>query len=103
MSDLVIMGLGNPGPEYAQTRHNLGHLCVRALGRRLGIEMSRRRWRSQVGSGELESEDGERVRVWLVSPQTWMNLSGRAAVEALRDLGIGPDRLWVVYDELDLP
>ena len=96
--DLVLVGLGNPGPDYAQTRHNLGWACLEAFARRAGVELSRRRWRSRVGSGELAGH-----RLWLLEPQTFMNLSGRAVFEALRDLELGPEEVWVVYDEMDLP
>jgi len=97
-SDLVLVGLGNPGPDYANTRHNLGQACLEAFARRTGIELSRRRWRSRVGCGELSGH-----RIWLLEPQTFMNLSGRAVFEAVRDLEIGPEAVWVVYDEMDLP
>jgi PTH1 family peptidyl-tRNA hydrolase len=97
-SDLVVVGLGNPGPEYEHTRHNIGRRCVEAFGERLGIALTRRRWRSRVGSGYA----GER-RVWLLEPQTFMNMSGRAVKEALRDLQVPLDSLWVVHDEMDLP
>ncbi|HKF16539.1 MAG TPA: aminoacyl-tRNA hydrolase [Candidatus Dormibacteraeota bacterium] len=96
--DLVLVGLGNPGADYAQTRHNLGWACLEAYARGAGIELSRRRWRSRVGSGEVAGH-----RLWLLEPQTFMNLSGRAVFEALRDLGLGPEEVWVVYDEMDLP
>jgi peptidyl-tRNA hydrolase, PTH1 family len=96
--DIVLVGLGNPGPDYAQTRHNLGWACLEAFARRAGIELSRRRWRSRVGCGELAGH-----RLWLLEPQTFMNLSGRAVFEALRDLELSPEEVWVVYDEMDLP
>ena len=96
---VVIVGLGNPGSEYEGTRHNLGARCVLELGRRLGVEVSRRRWRSLVGSSVLP--DGRTV--WLVLPQTMMNLSGRAAFEAVRDTGASVSDVWAVYDEIDLP
>jgi PTH1 family peptidyl-tRNA hydrolase len=97
-NDLVVVGLGNPGPEYARTRHNIGWHCVEAFGDRLGIELTRRRWRSRVGSGWVAGR-----RVWLVEPQTFMNLSGRAVKEVVRDLEVPEDSLWVVHDEMDLP
>jgi peptidyl-tRNA hydrolase, PTH1 family len=96
--DLVLVGLGNPGPEYAHTRHNLGWACLDRFAARSGIELSRRRWRSRVGCRELAGR-----RVWLLEPQTYMNLSGRAVFEATRDLEVGPESVWVVYDEMDLP
>lgn len=95
---LVLVGLGNPGSEYARTRHNLGWACLDEYARRAGIELSRRRWRSRVGCGEV----GDR-RLWLLEPQTFMNRSGRAVLEAVRDLGVGPEDVWVVHDEMDLP
>jgi PTH1 family peptidyl-tRNA hydrolase len=94
--ELVIVGLGNPESEYADTRHNLGFACVHELARRLGVGIDRKRWRSLVGHAEAR-------RVWLVLPQTYMNLSGEAVARALRDLGVTPQNTWVVHDELDLP
>jgi peptidyl-tRNA hydrolase, PTH1 family len=97
-SDLVVVGLGNPGPEYERTRHNIGWLCIEAFGERLGISLGRSRWRSRVGSGYACGR-----RVWLLEPQTFMNLSGRAIKEAVRDLEVPLDSLWIVHDEMDLP
>ncbi len=97
-TDLVLVGLGNPGAEYARTRHNLGWACLDAFARRASIELSRRRWRARVGCGLLGGR-----RLWLLEPQTFMNLSGRSVFEAVRDVGVGPESVWVVYDELDLP
>jgi PTH1 family peptidyl-tRNA hydrolase len=92
----LIVGLGNPESEYADTRHNLGFACVRELARRLGMKVDRKRWQSLVGHSE---ERG----VWLVLPQTYMNLSGQAVAKAVKDLHALPQDVWVVYDELDLP
>jgi PTH1 family peptidyl-tRNA hydrolase len=92
----LIVGLGNPDEDYADTRHNLGFACVRELARRMGVKIDRKRWQSLVGHSESRG-------VWLVLPQTYMNLSGQAVAKALRDTNLTPDRLWAVYDELDLP
>ena len=92
----LIVGLGNPDTEYADTRHNLGFACVRELARRLGVPVERKRWQSLVGRSDEH-------HVWLVMPQTYMNLSGQAVAKALRDIDATPQRTWVVYDELDLP
>ncbi len=97
-SDLLVVGLGNPGPEYARSRHNLGWACLEAFAGKAGIELSRRRWRSRVGCGVVAGR-----RIWLQEPQTYMNESGRAVYEAVRDLGVETESLWVVHDELDLP
>jgi PTH1 family peptidyl-tRNA hydrolase len=92
----LIVGLGNPDEEYAETRHNLGFACVRELAKRLGVRIDRKRWQSLVGHSEARG-------VWLMMPQTYMNLSGEAVAKALRDVHIAPHQVWVVYDELDLP
>jgi PTH1 family peptidyl-tRNA hydrolase len=94
--ELLIVGLGNPESEYADTRHNLGFACVNELARRFGVHVDRKRWQSLIAHSEEQ-------RVWLVLPQTYMNLSGQAVAKALRDLNLNPGRLWVVHDELDLP
>jgi PTH1 family peptidyl-tRNA hydrolase len=92
----LIVGLGNPESEYADTRHNLGFACVRELARRLGVQIDRKRWQSLVGNSATH-------RVWLLLPQTYMNLSGQSVAKALRDIKLTPQQTWVVYDELDLP
>jgi peptidyl-tRNA hydrolase, PTH1 family len=96
VEERLIVGLGNPESEYADTRHNLGFACVRELAKRLGVRVDRKRWESLVGHSEDRG-------VWLVMPQTYMNLSGQAVAKALRDIKVPPQLLWVVYDELDLP
>jgi PTH1 family peptidyl-tRNA hydrolase len=92
----LIVGLGNPEADYADTRHNLGFACVRELAQRLGVRLDRKRWQSLVGHSETH-------RLWLMLPQTYMNLSGQAVAKALRDINVTPEQTWAVYDELDLP
>lgn len=92
----LIVGLGNPDSEYADTRHNLGFACIEELARRLGVRVDRKRWQSLVGHSEDRG-------VWLVMPQTYMNLSGQAVAKAVRDIKVAPQEIWAVYDELDLP
>jgi PTH1 family peptidyl-tRNA hydrolase len=94
--ELLIVGLGNPESEYADTRHNLGFACLHELARRFGVQVNRKRWQSLVGRSESRG-------VWIVLPQTYMNLSGQAVSKAMRDLGLTTKQLWVVHDELDLP
>ena len=96
MEQQLIVGLGNPESEYADTRHNMGFACVRELAKRLGVKVDRKRWQSLVGHSE---ERG----AWLLMPQTYMNLSGQAVAKALKDIRVPPQDVWVVYDELDLP
>lgn len=92
----LIVGLGNPETEYGDTRHNLGFACVRELARRFRTPIDRKRWESLTGHSEAHG-------VWLVMPQTYMNLSGQAVAKALKDTKLTPEQTWVVYDELDLP
>jgi peptidyl-tRNA hydrolase, PTH1 family len=96
MEQRLIVGLGNPESDYADTRHNMGFACVRELAKRLAVKVDRKRWQSLVAHSE---ERG----VWLVLPQTYMNLSGQAVAKAVKDLRVTPQDVWVVYDELDLP
>ncbi len=96
VEERLIVGLGNPEAEYANTRHNLGVACAQELARRLGVRIDRKRWQSLVGHSD------ER-HVWLMLPQTYMNLSGEAVAKAVRDVRVPPQNVWVVYDELDLP
>jgi PTH1 family peptidyl-tRNA hydrolase len=74
----------------------MGFACVRELARRLGVSIDRKRWQSLVGHSEDKG-------VWLVMPQTYMNLSGEAVAKALKDTKLTPEQTWIVYDELDLP
>ena len=92
----LIVGLGNPESDYGDTRHNMGFACVQELARRWGVGVDRKRWQSLVGRSEAKG-------VWLVMPQTYMNLSGEAVAKALRDTKLTPAQTWLVYDELDLP
>src|SRR2546426_9083415 len=96
IQERLIVGLGNPESEYADTRHNLGLGWVRGLGGRLGGAVDRKRWQSLIGRSEAK-------RLWLVMPQTFMNLSCEAVAKALKDIGLTPEQTWVVHDELDLP
>jgi PTH1 family peptidyl-tRNA hydrolase len=93
----VVVGLGNPGPEYEGTRHNVGHRVVDLLGRRL-----RARWRRQ-GRALLAHGAWRDESVDLVKPLAFMNESGAAVVAALRHLAASPDDLILVYDDIDLP
>lgn len=94
----LVVGLGNPGPEYADTRHNVGFVVVDRLARRHGIEVQRVVRRALFGSGRF----GE-VPVGLAKPITYMNLSGES-VEPLRQMhGLEPGRVIVVTDDLELP
>jgi PTH1 family peptidyl-tRNA hydrolase len=94
----LVLGLGNPGAEYAGNRHNVGFWVVNRLARRLGIEISRHTKVASVGEGE---EAGRPLI--LAKPRTYMNESGRAAAELLRRYSLQPRQMLVVCDDIDSP
>jgi PTH1 family peptidyl-tRNA hydrolase len=94
----LIVGLGNPGPEYRLTPHNLGFLTIDLLAEREGIRVVRPEADALVGRGEIAGK-----AVVLAKPLSFMNLSGGPVKKLLEKYDLGPDRLLVVYDELDLP
>jgi peptidyl-tRNA hydrolase, PTH1 family len=94
--DLLVAGLGNPGREYARTRHNVGFMVSDELARRHGGS-----FRSKF-SGELAELRAEERRLALLKPQTYVNESGRAVAAAVRFFKVPPERLLVLHDEVDL-
>lgn len=98
----MIVGLGNPGPEYEETKHNVGFWLIDSFAKRHGISLSEKRGRARVGQGRLTLPSGE-IDLILVQPQTFMNRSGRSVQSLLRFFGISPSEMIVVYDDLDLP
>jgi peptidyl-tRNA hydrolase, PTH1 family len=94
----IVVGLGNPGREYAATRHNLGFMVVDELARRLAAAERRNRFRSDL----VEVFDGGE-KVVLLKPRTYMNLSGSAVREAVNWYKTPLDDLLVVVDDIDLP
>lgn len=100
MSIRLIVGLGNPGPEYEQTRHNAGFWLVDNLAQALpGCQLQREsRFKARVAKVRIGGHD-----VWLLEPQTFMNLSGQAVGALARYYKIVPGEILVVHDELDLP
>ena len=100
----LIVGLGNPGPEYADTRHNLGFRCVEELARRYRAAWQDKTnaWNSLIAVMH-PNVDAPKITVVLAKPQTYMNRSG-AAVKALLDfLGLEQNQCLIVYDDMDLP
>src|SRR6266581_4768237 len=94
----LVIGLGNPGSQYEQTRHNVGFRVVDKLAAKLGWKWTERRSRAILASGTVGSE-----KVVLAKPLTYMNLSGEAVGELVRWYKIAPSDLLIIYDELDLP
>lgn len=94
----IVVGLGNPGREYAATRHNLGFVVVDSLFAQLAGTPLRARFRSELA----EAVDGGE-KVIFVKPQTYMNLSGTAVREVAHWYRVAPEDVLIVLDELDLP
>ncbi len=95
----LVVGLGNPGPEYAATRHNAGYWFVERLASQAGVGLrGESRFHGSVGRLPAGGED-----CWLLLPQTFMNASGRSVGAFARFYRIAPEDLMVVHDELDLP
>lgn len=93
----LFVGLGNPGSRYAGTRHNIGFMVADAIAAEHGFGPWRRRFQGQLAEGRL----GE-AKVWLLKPETFMNLSGQSVGEALRFFKLPVSDLVVFHDELDL-
>jgi peptidyl-tRNA hydrolase, PTH1 family len=94
--DLLVAGLGNPGGEYADTRHNVGFMVADELARRHGGS-----WRAKF-SGDLAEVRLDSLRLAVLKPQTYMNESGRSVGAAARFFKVDPEVLLVVHDEVDL-
>lgn len=95
----LIVGLGNPGTEYAHTRHNAGFWYIERLAQRYGIRLSAEsRYNALMGRGSIEGHD-----VRLLLPQTFMNRSGQSVVPVAKFFQIPPSNILIAHDELDLP
>jgi PTH1 family peptidyl-tRNA hydrolase len=94
----VVVGLGNPGKQYALTRHNVGFRVVDCLARRYGINLEEGRFSALWGEGIIA---GRQVR--LLKPHTFMNRSGVAVAELVHLFGYSAPQILVVHDDLDLP
>jgi len=94
----LIVGLGNPGPEYKGTRHNIGFELIDRLAERHRIKLDRSKHQSRLGTGTVFE-----TSVVLVKPLTFMNLSGRAVAPLMREYGLKPDHVLVLADDTDLP
>jgi len=94
----VVAGLGNPGPGYASTRHNMGARVVESLAARWGVRL-----REKDGALWGAAEDERGRSAYLVLPQTYMNCSGEVLVPFARYRNVPPERILVVVDDLDLP
>lgn len=93
----VIVGLGNPGTKYENTRHNMGFKTIDVLSEKFGIKVDKLKFKSLIGEGIVHGE-----KVILVKPQTFMNLSGEAVRDIVSFYKVPMENLLVVYDDIDL-
>jgi PTH1 family peptidyl-tRNA hydrolase len=94
----AVVGLGNPGRRYSQTRHNVGFSFVKRVAKKWEVKLKKR---SCLSKTVLASKGGKKILLAL--PQTFMNKSGRAVKRILEERGVEPKHLLVVYDDLDIP
>ena len=94
---LLIAGLGNPGPQYARNRHNVGFMAADAIARRHSFSGFSKKFRGEIAEGTLAGD-----KVLLLKPMTFMNLSGDSVGEAMRFYKLSPADIIVIHDELDL-
>ncbi len=95
---ILLVGLGNPGPKFANNRHNIGFMAADEIVRRHNLSSWRKKFHGEFAEGVV---DGHKVMV--LKPMTYMNESGRAVAAAARFYGLDADNVVVIYDELDLP
>ena len=94
----LIVGLGNPGKEYANTRHNAGFMAADALADAYGFGVFKEKFDGLIAEGKISGE-----KVYILKPQTYMNLSGNAVVKAAQFYKIPPQNIVVIHDDMDLP
>ncbi|MEZ4600356.1 MAG: aminoacyl-tRNA hydrolase [Syntrophotaleaceae bacterium] len=94
----IIAGLGNPGPEYAQTRHNIGFMAAERFASEHGLTLKKKGHQALYGVGSVYGQE-----VMVLLPQTYMNRSGASVSSACKAMGVPPPDLIVLHDEIDLP
>lgn len=94
----LIVGLGNPGKKYENTRHNMGFIAVDLLAEKYGIKVDKIKFKALVGEGRIAGQ-----KVLLVKPQTYMNLSGQSVMEVMNFYKEDIENLIVIYDDIDIP
>lgn len=95
---MLVVGLGNPGPEYARTRHNAGFMAVDLLAENLRVSY----WKDQAGARVAHARLGDEDLV-LAKPQAFMNISGKSVRKIADEHGVEPSEIVVVHDDIDLP
>ena len=93
----LIVGLGNPGPEYAKTRHNVGFRCLDLLAEKLGVRVDKAKFQGLYGQTDYHGN-----RLYLLKPLTYMNLSGRSVLQLSACFQVPPQRIIVLFDDISL-
>ena len=93
----LIVGLGNPGPEYAKTRHNVGFRCLDLLAEKLGVRVDKAKFQGLYGQTDYHGN-----RLYLLKPLTYMNLSGRSVLQLSAFVQVPPQRIIVLFDDISL-
>ena len=93
----LVVGLGNPGAEYVATRHNVGFMAADEIHRRYNFSSFRTKFDGLIAEGQIEGE-----KVYLLKPQTYMNLSGNSVVKVANFYKILPQNIIVIHDDMDL-
>ena len=94
----LVVGLGNPGAEYAATRHNVGFMAADEIHRRYNFSAFKSKFSGLIAEGNIDGE-----KVYLLKPQTFMNLSGNSVVQVANFYKILPQNVVVIHDDMDLP
>lgn len=94
----LIVGLGNPGQEYSNNRHNIGFMCLKHFSKEHKIEFDKKQADARIGRGNIEGLD-----VVLAKPQTYMNLSGKSVNRLMNKYKLKPEDIIVIHDDMDLP
>ena len=92
---LLLVGLGNPGPKYARTRHNVGFMVADLLAQEFGLDFR--------PAAKFQAEIAKGAGIILAKPQTSMNLSGQSVAQLARFHRVSPENITIIYDDLDLP
>ncbi|MDR1272304.1 MAG: aminoacyl-tRNA hydrolase [Clostridiales Family XIII bacterium] len=95
---IFVIGLGNPGREYENTRHNLGFITIDRLAERHDIKVSKLKHKALTGTGMISGS-----KAMLVKPQTYMNLSGETVRSLIHYYGARPEDIIIIYDDVDIP
>ena len=93
----IVVGLGNPDRKYENTRHNAGFICIDALAQKYGVKIDRLKYKSYCAASEISG-----CKVLLMKPQTYMNNSGQAVVEAMNFYKVPPENVIILLDDISL-